>query len=337
MISFSHSQKSVPLPIEFINKYMITANATYVKVYLYGLAKCYENNVDELTNASIAEALDILETDVNKAWSYWKRVGLIYSEGKGNLVFAPIPSKEETVKEEPQKASSEKAVVEKSGDKQLVNNTTNVTMKEISQALITNPKMKETISMAEQLLKRTLSRREISAIYNFMDWYQMSQEMVLVLLEYCVNMEKTSFAYIEKVAKSWNEEGINSLDAATKILNRAAKENKMMNKCKRIFGIDRAFTTSEANSIATWVTELGMSENMIKAAYERTVNNTGKLSVPYMNSILRAWHQKGIKTVSQIAEKEGSRQNTKKAGGGYELDDMAAIERKLRLAKQNGQ
>ena len=335
MISFSHSQKSVPLPIEFINKYMITANATYVKVYLYGLAKCYENTGDELTNASIAEALDILETDVNKAWSYWKRVGLIYSEGKGNLVFAPIPSKEEPKKAESANASPEKAVAEKPAEKTMQNNL-GITMKEISQALVTNPKMKETITMAEQLLKRTLSRREITAIYNFMDWYQMSQEMVLVLLEYCVNMDKTSFAYIEKVAKSWNEEGINSLDAATKVLNRAAKENKMMNKCKRIFGIDRAFTTSEVTNISAWVTELGMSENMIKAAYERTVNNTGKLSVPYMNTILRAWHKKGIKTVSQIEEKEGSRQSTKKAGGVYELDDMAALERKLRLAKQNG-
>ena len=35
MASFFHMNKSVPLPLEFINKYMINANATYVKVYLY--------------------------------------------------------------------------------------------------------------------------------------------------------------------------------------------------------------------------------------------------------------------------------------------------------------
>ncbi len=70
MASFLHKNKSVPLPMEFINKYMISANATYVKVYLYGLAKCYEGEED-ISNAAIAEALDILETDVNKAWRYW--------------------------------------------------------------------------------------------------------------------------------------------------------------------------------------------------------------------------------------------------------------------------
>ena len=66
MASFFHANKSVPLPMEFINKYMISANATYVKVYLYGLAKCYEGEED-VSNATIAEALDILETDVSKA------------------------------------------------------------------------------------------------------------------------------------------------------------------------------------------------------------------------------------------------------------------------------
>ena len=43
---------------------------------------------------AIAEALDILETDVNKAWRYWKKVGLVHSEGKGVLVFDAISSPE---------------------------------------------------------------------------------------------------------------------------------------------------------------------------------------------------------------------------------------------------
>jgi len=78
-----------------------------------------------------------------------------------------------------------------------------------------------------------------------------------------------------------------------------------------------------------------MSESMIKNAYERTVTNTGKVTMPYMNSILRAWFEKGIKTVSQIAEKEQpSPKKEKSKSADYQLDDMAALERKLRLQKQ---
>ena len=314
MASFFHANKSVPLPMEFINKYMISANATYVKVYLYGLAKCYEGEED-VSNASIAEALDILETDVSKAWRYWKKVGLVHSEGKGVLVFDTVL--QEPLKNEPLKE------------------TKPAPMKEITKAMGINPKMKETVAMAEQMLKKPLSQREVTSLYSFMQEYSMTQEMVLVLLEYCVTIDKTNFSYIEKVAESWSEQGINTLAEATKVLNRVTKEVRMQKKCKKIFGLDRELSGAESNYIARWVSDFSMSEAMIRTAYEKTVNNTGKISMPYMNTILKSWYEKGIKTVSQIAEKESA--SPKKERGkstGYQLDDMAALERKLRLQKQ---
>ena len=326
MASFFHANKSVPLPMEFINKYMISANATYVKVYLYGLAKCYEG-AEDVSNAAIADALDILETDVSKAWRYWKKVGLVHSEGKGLLVFDAIetePVKPETVKEIPNEQTAETTEKPKTAS-----------MKEISKAMGINPKMKETVTTAEQLLKKPLSQREVTSLYNFMQEYSMTQEMVLVLLEYCGTIGKTNFAYIEKVAAGWNEQGINSLSEATKVLNRVTKEARMQKKCKKIFSLDREFTQTELNYIARWVSEYSMTESMIKNAYERTVANTGKVTMPYMNTILRSWFEKGIKTVSQIAEKEQPAvKKDKGKSADYQLDEMAALERKLRLQKQ---
>ena len=323
MASFFHANKSVPLPMEFINKYMISANATYVKVYLYGLAKCYEGEED-VSNAAIADALDILETDVSKAWRYWKKVGLVHSEGKGILVFDAVgtePVKEETSKTEQPKESAEKPKT--------------ASMKDISKAMGINPKMKETVTMAEQLLKKPLTQREITSLYSFMQDYSMTQEMVLLLLEYCVTMDKTNFSYIEKVADGWREQGINTLADATKVLNRLNKEVRMQKKCKKIFGLDRELSQTELNYIARWVSELSMSEAMIRTAYEKTVTNTGKISMPYMNTILKSWFEKGIKTVSQIQEKESAvAQKPKSRTADYQLDDMAALERKLRLQKQ---
>ena len=161
----------------------------------------------------------------------------------------------------------------------------------------------------------------------------MSQEMVLVLLEYCATVDKTSFNYIEKVAQGWNEQGITTLESATKELNRAIKVVKMQNKCRKMFGLDRELSGTEANYISKWVSELSMSEAMIRNAYEKTVTNTGKISMPYMNTILASWHSKGIKTVAQIAEKDASAPKGKSGNASYQLDDMAAIERKRRLEK----
>lgn len=327
MASFFHANKSVPLPMEFINKYMISANATYVKVYLYGLAKCYEGEED-VSNATIAEALDILETDVSKAWRYWKKVGLVHSEGKGILIFDAVGT--EPVKDESQKADMHKEQPKESSEK-----TKNASIKDISKAMGINPKMKETVTMAEQLLKKPLTQREITSLYSFMQDYSMTQEMVILLLEYCVTMDKTNFSYIEKVADGWREQGITTLADATKVLNRLNKEVRMQKKCKKIFGLDRELSQTELNYIARWVSELSMSEAMIRTAYEKTVTNTGKISMPYMNTILKSWFEKGIKTVSQIQEKESvPTQKQKSRTADYQLDDMAALERKLRLQKQ---
>ncbi len=320
MANFKHANKSIPIPMEFISNYMIGANATYVKVYLYGLLKCYEE--EDVSNASIAEALDILETDVNKAWRYWKRVGLVHSEGKGVLVFDAVPY-ENGVKAEETRPESPKEEKKKEP-----------TMKTIEKAMKINPKMKETVDMATQLLKRPITRNEVVSLYNFSEWYNMSQEMVLVLLEYCVTIDKTNFAYIEKVAALWNEKGITTLALATKELNKAVKEVKMHQRCKKMFGIDRELSGTEANYISKWVSELSMSEAMIRNAYERTVANTGKIAMPYMDKILKSWHQKGIKTVSQIDQLDAPVKKEKPVKGTYELDDMAAIERRLRLEKQ---
>lgn len=340
MACFFHANKSVPIPMEFINKYMISANATYVKVYLYGLAKCYEGSED-ISNAQIADALDILETDVSKAWRYWKKVGLVHSEGKGVLVFDAIVSETErtaqpaeTDKSQTKSAEKPAEKEEKEQDKQH-RDKNSVSMKEISKAMGVNPEMKETVTVAEQLLKKSLSQREVTSLYSFMQDYAMSREMVLVLLEYCVTIEKTNFAYIEKVAEGWHEKGIDNLEEATKVLNSLAKERRMQKKCKKIFGLDRDLSQTECNYISRWVSELSMSESMIRNAYEKTVTNTGKISMPYMNTILKSWHEKGIKTVSQIEAKEAnSPKKEKSKNTGYQLDDMAALERTLRLRKQ---
>ena len=39
---------------------------------------------------------------------------------------------------------------------------------------------------------------------------------------------------------------------------------------------------------------------MLKAAYDICVDNTGKLSLPYINKVLEAWHRAGVATPDKI-------------------------------------
>ena len=43
---------------------------------------------------------------------------------------------------------------------------------------------------------------------------------------------------------------------------------------------------------------------MIKLAYEKAVDNTGKLSFPYINKILLSWHENSINSVEKAQQSE---------------------------------
>lgn len=63
----------------FINDFMPGANGEFVKVYLLGYKFAKENRTD-ITSEKLADYLGILESDVNRAWDYWKKMGIVEIE-----------------------------------------------------------------------------------------------------------------------------------------------------------------------------------------------------------------------------------------------------------------
>ncbi|MGN1098624.1 MAG: DnaD domain protein [Clostridia bacterium] len=306
MPEFKTKSKYIPVSLDFIDNYMPQAHGEYVKVYLYGLAAAADGR--KIDNESIAKNLHILVTDVENAWKYWSE--------KGFLTVTPdVIEFGVAEKENIQPPREDKPP--------------HVTSRDIAAALNMNPNMKDTISMVEQLLGKPLTQREITAIFNFMDWYGMDGNLILMLFEYCISIDKKNFAYIEKVAQSWNKEGINDIKSAEAVIKRAREEKKFHGQCKKLFGIDRNFTSSELKYINSWKTDMGFSLDMVSQAYEITVKNTGKLAFAYMNKILMSWHQKGIKTPGQIQEKD-----VKPKSGDVKIGEQALIDMRRRMQQE---
>ena len=64
---------------------------------------------------------------------------------------------------------------------------------------------------------------------------------------------------------------------------------------------------------------------MIKIAYDRTVDGIGKLSFPYVNTILKSWYDNHIKTAEDIQEKESPNRDKKAkrySGSSYDLQEF---------------
>lgn len=60
----------------FIEKYMLGANGSYVKVYLY-LSKCIQSGEEDLSISSLADQMENTEKDIIRALNYWEKRNLL--------------------------------------------------------------------------------------------------------------------------------------------------------------------------------------------------------------------------------------------------------------------
>lgn len=60
----------------FIQKYMLNANGSYVKVYLY-LSMCIQSGKENLSISSLADMMENTEKDIIRALLYWEKKGLM--------------------------------------------------------------------------------------------------------------------------------------------------------------------------------------------------------------------------------------------------------------------
>ena len=102
-----------------------------------------------------------------------------------------------------------------------------------------------------------------------------------------------------KVAISWNKNGIFTIDAADKFITAEKEKNGYAYKIRKLFGIEnRNLSKTEENYLKTWHDKFLMDEDMVELAYEYCIMQTTKLSFPYINSILKRWHELNIHNIA---------------------------------------
>lgn len=268
----------VKLSSKFIDKFMPSADGTFVKVYLLGLKQCGE--AAPLDNAGIASALDILESDVIRAWKYWEKCGTVRLEGTSITFLSP---------DEPTHAPQPAITPQKPS----------YSSSEIAKYASDHAEMRELLRHAERVLEKSLSSNDQSTIFSFHDWLGLPVEVISLLLVYCASVNKKSMRSIELMAISWSEQEINTLEKAEQYLAILQENNSKINSYKRAIGIfGRVLTKAELDYLSSWAYKLSSPTELVKLAAEITALNTGKTSLPYMNTMLRDWHSKGIKTAA---------------------------------------
>jgi len=131
-------------------------------------------------------------------------------------------------------------------------------------------------------------------------------------------------------AYAWAERGIDTVEEAAAFIQAQNVRNSRLYRLMNILQIrGRALTAAEERYAQGWL-DLGVEEELISMAYERTCLNTGGLNWAYMNKILQRWHEQGFHTAEEV--RTGDRKTAVPQGASGELGaaELEAIQRVLR-------
>lgn len=196
-----------------------------------------------------------------------------------------------------------------------------------------NPEIKFLLEAVPDQLGRLISPSECSILIYLYEGAGLPADVIIMLIGYCVSSGKGNMRYIEKMAVSWAEDGIDSHEKAENKICELEARRGFDGKVRSIMGIsDRAPSAAEKQYMASW-DEWKMPPELVKLAYDIGVSRTGKISFPYINKILNTWHEKGFKTVEQA---QSENKNSKVAGNkspSYDIDEYVRLSLK-RLNKE---
>lgn len=284
---------------EFIDHYMVRANGEYVKVYLL-LLRHMNQSSGYLSVSELADLLECTEKDILRALRYWKSEGLLdylddTPDDPSPKSTAPSPAASSELHDVQSGYMTSSIPADSVSDSAPLASTTNIQQYRSRKE---RAEFKELLFVAEQYLGKTLSATDIDQITYFYDTLNMSAELIEYLIEYCVENGHKSMHYINKVALSWHEENITTVNLAK---TSSFLYNKNCYCVLNAYGIKgRGPAASEIAYIRKWSEEYGFALEVILEACDRTMNSIHQPSFDYTDSILKRWKGKNVRQLKDI-------------------------------------
>lgn len=285
----------------FVDHYLAEANDVQIKIYLYLLR--HANSSKECSISSIADHFNYPEKDVLRALSYWERKKILQLKFDDNhelsgLIFCNPTANDST------------PVVK---TMTYMSHTATFVKPEYTLDQLAEFKSRQTTSelmfIAESYLGRTLSANDVRSILFISDELHFSFDLLDYLLQYCVDRGKRDFRYIEKVAISWAENNVTSVEQAQ---SQATKYDKDTYTVMNALGKTNQPTAKEAEYIKRWFQVYGFTLDVILEACERCVLATDKHRFEYADKILKNWHANGVHHRGDIAKADAAYELRKK-------------------------
>ena len=337
LLCSNHIPLTTAINNSFIRKYMLDANGSYVKVYLY-LSMCIQSGERNLSISSLADMMENTEKDILRALRYWEKKDLLHIQRDSSgstitgieivnpddlerVVPKQIPQEitPETTAGSDSKTDTASLLREENSDyakpaksispddhSKADTQETSASHSEVPEFAVTQEQTlrlasDETFSwiclIVESYLGQPLKPAEIQLLTYLFDTLKFSKDLILHLYEYCCSLKKTNVKYVQAVAISWAENGITTPEQAQE---HSTNYNASHTAISKALALGRPLAKIECEYVERWHNQWNMDLSVIIEACNRTMLAIQKADFKYIEGILNNWHKKNVHTLQDI-------------------------------------
>lgn len=237
------ASKSLTTSIDntFFTDYLTEADGEAIKIYLYGLYLC-RNNEGEFTLSDMAKALFTDEDKIKDCFKYWEEFDAVSITSDNPFIVKYLPL-----------SNFGKPRKIKSGKYDDFNKSI--------QSLITD---------------RMISTNEYADYISVMEDYNIRPDAMLMIAKYCVDTSGTTVSgrYIINKARKLAMQGITTIDAVESELSNYTSSSDTVQKVLGAIGIKRKADIDDFNYFTKWTKELMFTPTCIVFAAKKFKSKT---------------------------------------------------------------
>lgn len=329
-----------PVPASLVDENIRLASVVQLKVLLYFFRHSMAG--ENPTAPDIAKALFLDEADVSDSLIFWRERGLlICPDDNVSVVLTPAPPEEEPAPErraeetKPQLHTVAPIPISRPSHEQVA-----ARLQECGQ-------FRELFAEVQLKLGKTIGYDGQSVLIMLHDSYGLPVEVILMLVEYAKSLGKTSYSYLAKLGQKWSELEIDTIEEAERYITEQTGTDALWREFRDLSGVKNANPTAKQRRFFNiWRSEYGFDAEMIYSAYEISIERTEKMSLAYMDKILKSWHDSGVRTPADVEAEHSKWVESKKnppaqsgqkqeANASYDLDAFAKKSVGIKYKKNN--
>lgn len=308
-------------PSKAINK-MQSGEATLDEMKILSVILASGGNVSA---TEIAEETDIAVQDVENAIAFWRGAGIITLKTSDGRTKGSETEKSDTPSVGSQGNEGANKETDSVGSDSLRSPAAKKALlsaempkysgEEISALLSKDGgRLKNTVDECQQLIGHIFNPNETETVVGICDWLGVDSDFLITLTAYCTRKKPgCNVRYVQKTAVTLVNSGIDSIEQLDLYLKEMELYDGLAGKLRSWLGIgSRAFTKKENAAINHWLKDLGYGEELVKYAYDLTVEHKLSFNFDYANGILENWYKDGVKTVEDAEKREEEFKNGKK-------------------------